>query len=79
MMVARWGSGQVEIAQQSNAPHEACLLHLNCDKAHQLMQWQPRWNVERAVAETVSWYRGVHEGRSALEISSKQITEYMND
>jgi CDP-glucose 4,6-dehydratase len=77
MIVADWGSGEVEIVQQENAPHEARLLHLNCDKASQLMHWQPRWDVERAVAETVRWYKGVLDGHAAWEISSKQITAYM--
>ncbi len=77
MLVAGWGSGKLEIAQQSNAPHEACLLHLNCDKAHQLMHWRPKWNVNRAIAETVGWYREVHEGRDAMAVSSRQIQAYM--
>jgi CDP-glucose 4,6-dehydratase len=77
MIVAEWGSGQIVIAPQTNAPHEANLLHLNCDKAHQLMQWKPKWDATRAIAETVSWYRGVHEGRSALDLSKSQILAYM--
>jgi CDP-glucose 4,6-dehydratase len=77
MIVAEWGGGQVVIAQQVDAPHEASLLHLNCDKAHQLMKWLPKWDAKRAVAETVGWYQGVHEGGSALEISSRQILTYM--
>ena len=77
MIVAEWGAGCVEIAPQVNAPHEARLLHLNCDKAHQLMQWRSKWGVERAVAETVGWYRDVYEGGNALDISSKQISVYM--
>ncbi len=77
MIVAAWGSGRVEIAPQHNAPHEANLLHLNCDKAHQLLRWQPKWEVTRAIGETVAWYRGVHQGQNALEISGKQISDYM--
>lgn len=77
MVVAEWGSGKVEVAPQSGAPYEARLLHLNCDKANQLLQWRPKWDAERAVAETVRWYRGVFEGQSALELSRKQISEYM--
>lgn len=77
MIVAKWGSGQIEIEPQVNAPHEARLLHLNCDKAHQLMQWHSKWDVERAINETVGWYRAVHEGDSAFEVSSKQILAYM--
>jgi CDP-glucose 4,6-dehydratase len=77
MIIDEWGSGQLVIAKQVDAPHEASLLHLNCDKAHQLMQWEPKWDATRAVAKTVSWYREVHEGNSAFEISSKQILDYM--
>lgn len=77
MIAAGWGDGNIEIAQQSDAPHEARLLHLNCDKAHQLMNWHPKWNAERAIMETVNWYRDVNKGGDALEISSKQILTYM--
>lgn len=77
MVIAEWGSGEVQIFLEAGAPHEARLLHLNCDKAHQLMQWQPKWDAKRAVAETVRWYRGVFEGRSAFELSRRQILEYM--
>lgn len=77
IIVKEWGTGSVLVAQQVNAPHEANLLHLNCDKAHQLMRWRPKWNADRAVAETVSWYRRVNEGGDALAISSQQILAYM--
>lgn len=77
LIVTAWGSGRVELVPQINAPHEARLLHLNCDKAHQLMQWRPKWGVERAIAETVGWYRDVHKGGSAFDISSRQILAYM--
>jgi CDP-glucose 4,6-dehydratase len=77
MIMAEWGSGRIETEQQEDAPHEACLLHLNCDKAHQLLHWYPKWGVERAISETVSWYRGVLDGRDAWGISSGQIAAYM--
>jgi CDP-glucose 4,6-dehydratase len=77
MIVETWGGGKVEISPETGAPHEARLLHLNCDKANQLLHWRPKWDAKRAVAETVRWYRGVFEGQSAFEISRKQILEYM--
>lgn len=77
MIVREWGEGEALVAQQANAPHEARLLHLNCDKAHQLMRWRPKWNADRAIAETVSWYRQVHLGGNALDISRQQISAYM--
>lgn len=77
MIVADWGCGRVDVASELDAPHEANLLHLNCDKAHQLLHWQPKWEVTRAIGETVAWYRGVHQGQNAMEISSQQIKQYM--
>jgi len=74
---ARWGGGKVQVAQQANAPHEAGLLHLNCDKAHQLLGWHPKWDFDRTVAETVHWYREITSGAPAREVSSKQIQSYM--
>ncbi len=77
MIVSEWGGGSIEIAESGNAPHEARLLHLNCDKANQLLQWRPKWGADRAISETVRWYRKVHEGKNAREISARQIMEYM--
>lgn len=48
------------------APHEAGLLHLQIDKAHHRLRWQPRWDYPTTIARTVGWYRAVHEGGSAL-------------
>ena len=72
-----WGSGSTEVAEIKNAPHEARLLHLNCDKARSLLGWRPRWGFERAIEETVGWYKEVCSGSPALEVSRRQIKEYM--
>jgi CDP-glucose 4,6-dehydratase len=77
LILKQWGSGRVEVAREAGAPHEARLLHLNCDKAHQLLQWWPKWDVQRAVVETVSWYRELFAGGRAHDISGRQITQYM--
>lgn len=77
MIVDGWGSGEMENAIHNNAPHEANLLHLNCDKAHQKMNWYPKWDADRAISETVNWYRDVHHGVSAIEVTTKQIHAYM--
>ncbi len=73
-----WGSGTLEVAPDAGAVHEARLLHLSCDKAHQLLGWYPCWDAGEAISETVHWYRAViAEGRDALAISSAQIDKYM--
>ena len=40
-----------------NAPHEANFLKLDCSKLKAVFDWQPRWNIEEAISETVAWTR----------------------
>jgi CDP-glucose 4,6-dehydratase len=78
-VVACWGEGTVQVAAQAGAPHEATLLHLNCDKSHHLLHWAPRWDFARAVAETVNWYRCVAVGEQVRALSRRQIHAYMEE
>jgi CDP-glucose 4,6-dehydratase len=43
------------------APHEAGRLHLQIDKAHHQLGWQPRWPFAATIERTVGWYRKVHD------------------
>ncbi|HEX3031251.1 MAG TPA: CDP-glucose 4,6-dehydratase [Bacillota bacterium] len=72
-----WGEGSLQICRPAGAPHEAGLLHLNCDKARQLLGWHSRWDFERTVCETAEWYREIGAGTPALEVSGGQIQDYM--
>lgn len=76
-IVEFWGAGKVQVNIQHDAPHEARLLHLNCDKAQQILRWRPRWDFDRAVDETAYWYKEVGSGKTALQISRQQIRDYM--
>ena len=59
------------------APHEASLLNLGIDKAHQQLGWSPRWDFATTVERTVGWYRQVQEGvGSALEWSQAVLALY---
>jgi len=76
-IVKKWGSGEIQIESLENAPHEATLLHLNCDKAYFMLDWRPRWGFEQAVEETALWYKEIFHNRPAREISESQIRKYM--
>lgn len=76
-IVKRWGRGSVESRISDNDPHEAGLLHLNCDKAIQQLGWHPRWDYSQTVEETVKWYRSVEDGKTVLDVSRDQIQRYM--
>ena len=76
-IIAGWGTGTIRVESQADAPHEAGMLHLNCDKARRLLGWRPRWNFARTVAETVHWYKAHHQGTPPLELCRSQIRDYM--
>jgi len=59
-----------------HAPHEAGRLHLQIDKAHHQLGWQPRWDFATTVARTVAWYRAVHEGASPLAFCLADLEAY---
>lgn len=75
-LVRQIGRGSVEIAASHIRHHEANLLQLNCDKAHQLLGWYPRWHVDEAVTATAKWYKAILDGGDAKQVTCQQIQEY---
>ena len=57
-----WGGGSVTLWDQPNLPHEAGLLRLDSTKAITRLGWRPRWSLDRALEETVAWYKAWHSG-----------------
>ncbi len=57
-----------------NAVHEANLLNLVTDKAFHLLNWQPVWNFEHTIQETVQWYRQANEMSSTDTDALRQLT-----
>lgn len=73
------GRGRIEIAELQQQHHEAQLLQLNCDKAHQLLGWRPRWHVDRTLAATALWYKTILDGGDAESVTRAQIQEYFTE
>lgn len=70
--LAHWPGGTWIDGSDPDAPHEAGRLALDIDRARGRLGWRPRWNFERTVAETVSWYRDC-AGSDAAEIRSRTV------
>lgn len=76
IMVEHIGKGRVEVVGSKNQVHEANLLQLNCDKAHQLLGWSPRWDVDETLEATAIWYKKVMGGEDAETITRKQAHDF---
>lgn len=75
LAIKEWGDGSYEIDNQVWA-HESLSLKLDCSMAKNLLNWRPRWTVNQAVNETVSWYKAYYTGQDMHEYSLAQIKKY---
>jgi CDP-glucose 4,6-dehydratase len=55
--IHQFGYGDFETPPQTNQPHEAGLLKLDINKAMNELGWKPKWNAQRAIEETINWYK----------------------
>jgi len=46
-------------------------------KAKSRLNWQPKWSLERALKETVSWYKAYQLNQDMQAFTLKQIAEYI--
>lgn len=76
-----WGEGSWQaVADPQDNKKETHCLKLNCEKALQQLQWRPLWDEEKAIAETVNWYRQFYQKRSsAYDLSLSQLQQYKQE
>jgi len=61
--------------QNDNGPHEATFLKLDCSKAKMALGWRPKWDIKRAIEETVRLYR-CKDKQNILKLIKGQINNY---
>lgn len=66
---ALWGPGAALEIDRGDHPHEAGLLTLDCAKARTLLPWQPRLELDSALAWTAQWYRAWAGGADASALT----------
>ena len=76
VIVNQLGQGSIKVDMSKLNVHEANLLQLNCDKAHQLLNWFPKWDVDQTLTLTASWYRDVINGANPEKITRSQVNKY---
>lgn len=66
------------ILEKTPQPHEASFLKLDCSKAKAKLGWQPRWNLEKGLKETASWYQAFESKENMREVTLMQIKNFSN-
>lgn len=78
LFVEAWGQGLSWRSLNDNGPHEANYLKLDCGLVKSTFNWQPRWNVEKAIAKTVEWSKAWQSGAAIDSCMEQQINEFIN-
>ena len=75
----KWGDNLKWInVCEENAPHEANFLKLDSSKIKKTFNWEPIWNIEKAIEKTVEWTKVYANGGNINSCVDKQINEYYN-
>jgi CDP-glucose 4,6-dehydratase len=60
-LITLWGHGSWEDLSDPNAPHEARLLKLCCDKARGELGWRGVLDMDECLRMTAAWYKSFYE------------------
>lgn len=77
--INNYGKGDYAIENSVNNLHEANLLKLDISKAKYFLGWNPKYNANEAIRETVLWYKNYYENKiNMYEFTKKQINNFEN-
>lgn len=71
-----WGNGASYSLDTNPQSHEASYLKLDCSKAKAKLNWQPRWDIEKALKSIVEWNKIWISKGDVREACQKQIDDY---
>jgi len=76
LLIKKLPAGAKWHQDQSEQPHEAHSLKLDCSKANQFLGWKPRWSLETAIQRTADWQKAFLCKENMQHVSIQQISDY---
>ena len=76
-IIKLWHDETTWSIDQAKHPHEAQYLKLDCAKAKSRLGWEPHWNIEKGLQETVHWYQAYVRGEAMRAITLSQINHFI--
>ena len=76
MITKYYGKGELKDVSDPNALHEANLLMLDISKAHALLGWEPRTNIQQCCQLTADWYKR-YRTENVYDLCREQINTFL--
>ena len=80
-LIKYWGDGSWNDLSDPNAPHEAKLLKLCCDKAHASLNWHGVLTIDECLKMTADWYKKYYmenQNADVYALCVEQLRSYMD-
>ncbi len=77
LLITEWGEEARWEMENSQQPHEANLLRLDCTKAHLQLGWLPKWGLETTMQKVIQWHKAYLAKENMQEVSLVQINQYI--
>ena len=75
----KWGDDLKWIDKyEKNAPFESNFLKLNSTKIKNTFNWEPKWDINKAIEKTVEWTKVYLECGDIINCTNQQIKEFFN-
>lgn len=71
-----WGKEKQYILNTEGNPHETSCLKLDSSKAHQMLNYTPKYDIEKAIEITVAWNKAFLSGKDMNSLTLDQISEF---
>lgn len=72
-----WGAGAGWREERDPGIPESRALVLSSARAERELGWRARWGLQRAVRESVAWYRAAGEGADMLAFTRRQVEAHL--
>jgi len=70
-----WNTIKYKLDYTKHELHEASMLHLDCSKAFNLLNWKPVYDHNIMIKKTILWYKNFYENNKV--ISHQDLDEYI--
>jgi len=77
LLIKKWPVKALWSREEGEQPHESHLLKLDCSKAHHLLKWKPKWNLEISIDNIVEWHTEYQKKSNMTEVTMRQINKYL--
>ena len=78
IIVESWGDDAEWGHDNGEHPYEANYLKLNCTKAQNILKWNSKWTLDKALVETVRWYKAFYNNENMNKFTLEQIEKYIS-